>query len=90
MPTLSALLLAGLFLAGAPAPARFSWPQARELTQRLHPRSQQDLERAMVSKEVEEAAAAAADLCGLGNHGGKACAQAEKQAGSLARRASLL
>ncbi|HEY3450739.1 MAG TPA: hypothetical protein VGK67_30560 [Myxococcales bacterium] len=90
MPTLSALLLAGLFLAGAPSPARFSWSQARELAHRLHPRSPKELERARRSDHRRVSAAAAAELCGLGNPGGRACAQAEKQAGSLARRASLL
>ena len=90
MPTLSALALAGLFLAGVPAPARFSWSQARELTHKLHPRSQKDLERSLRSDKKEESASAAAELCGLGNAGRKACSQAEKQAGSLPRRASLL
>ncbi|MGC4115808.1 MAG: ATP-binding protein [Myxococcales bacterium] len=90
MPNLCSLVLAGLILTGAPVPARFSWAQARELSQKLHPRSAQELERARSSDQKAESAAAAAELCALGNAGGKACRQAEKQAGSLARRASLL
>ena len=58
--------------------------------QRLHPRSADELRRAMHSGTGEESARAAAELCTLGEQGDEACARAERQAGSLPRRVSLL
>jgi len=44
----------------------------------------------MHSGTGEESARAAAELCTLGEQGDEACARAERQAGSLPRRVSLL
>lgn len=91
MPTLHALALAAaLVTASAPslAPARFSWDQAARLTERLRPAVAP--EEPSRRRTPEEEALSAAEACTRGNLSGRACAAAERRAGSLVPRATPL
>lgn len=74
--------------------ARFSWPEAKRLFHKLHPRASGEVEKtwnaSRAAGKSDEAARAAAELCSLGNPGGEACREAEKTAGFMARDVTLL